>query len=563
MSVGYWAAGIVDRLAILLAGGFDAEGVDDGPETDDNVAADDSGDPADASAESENESSNESGRAADGAGADGDGSSSDSGAPAGDSQTEEDGPSGEDEPAAESDRPNIDHPDGLLVVEGGEIVAANELAERLLSTGDGSIVGSQLDRVLPPPVESHDLECVIDGQRRRYEPYVLSCDAARSTIDHGWIHLRETSRRTLPYGEAADAEESLAGPNQFEQYETIMDVVPDPVYATDETGTFTFVNRAFEEQFGIDRTTVAESDVHFSAVTTEAGAERIAEAIRDLHASDETPARTTVESVAVTERGRTLTVENSLALQPSDGSFAGTAGVLRDVTDRQRREEILSVMDRALRHNLRTNVNIIAGYAETLEPAVDEDHLEALQTIRRAADWLGKLGETIRTLERSIDETGDPHRAVDVEALLDETADWAAERYPSATVDVTVGARGAIDAGEPLDIALQNVVENAIVHNDRDTPSVEIWVADAPREGWLELSVADDGPGIPADERRVVQGSATPTQLTHGSGLGLWLASWIVQVFDGEFEIRDNDPRGTVVTFRLRRLVSEESVDDE
>ncbi|WP_254863852.1 PAS domain S-box protein [Halovivax gelatinilyticus] len=449
------------------------------------------------------------------------------------------------------DGANESHPDGLIAVDADGLIAdANSLAETILGA-DESIVGDRVERHLPSPVTSHELECVIDGERRRYEPHVLP----DRRDDSRWIHLRETSRRSLPYGGSSD--DGVASSNAFEQYETIMDVVPDPVYATDETGTLTFVNRAFEEQFGIDRTTVAESDVHFSAVTTDEGAETITEALRTLHRDDDSPSRTTIESVAVTERGRTLTVENSLALQPSEGSFTGAAGVLRDVTERQRREEILSVMDRALRHNLRTNVNIIAGYAESLEGKVDDEHTDALRTIRRSANWLAKLGETIRTLERSIDETGDSHRAVEIEPLVEDTARWARTQFPAAEIDVSISARGEIDAGEPLDIALRNVVENAIVHNDADTPSVDIWVTDSPQDGWIDLSVADDGPGIPTDERSIILGTATPTQLTHGSGLGLWLSSWIVQVFNGEVEIQKNAPKGTVVTFRLRRMLRE------
>jgi sensor histidine kinase regulating citrate/malate metabolism len=82
---------------------------------------------------------------------------------------------------------------------------------------------------------------------------------------------------------------------------------------------------------------------------------------------------------------------------------------------------------------------------------------------------------------------------------------------------------------------------------------VDIWIADAPREGWVDVHVEDDGPGVPGSERDVVVGDAAITQLQHGSGIGLWMTRWLVGVFDGELVIEDNDPRGTVVTLRLPR----------
>src|SRR6056297_2613615 len=219
-----------------------------------------------------------------------------------------------------------DHPDPLLQVgDDGRISAANPPAETLL--GD-RVVGTHIDDVVG---DDGVVERIHDGGRRRFEGYALGetpSDGAR------WIHLRETDT-----AEAVD-ETTHSQVHSFEQYETIMQVLPDPVYATDETGRLTFVNRAFEERFGIDRDSIAESVVHFSEITTADEARTIAESLRELVAADDPSARMTIESVVVTADGRRLTVENSIALRPSQGGFAGAAGVLRDVTERQRREEI-------------------------------------------------------------------------------------------------------------------------------------------------------------------------------------------------------------------------------
>ncbi len=38
---------------------------------------------------------------------------------------------------------------------------------------------------------------------------------------------------------------------------------------------------------------------------------------------------------------------------------------------------------------------------------------------------------------------------------------------------------------------------------------------------------------------------------SHGSGLGLWLTSWVVEASSGELRFAENEPRGSVVRFDL------------
>ncbi len=68
----------------------------------------------------------------------------------------------------------------------------------------------------------------------------------------------------------------------------------------------------------------------------------------------------------------------------------------------------------------------------------------------------------------------------------------------------------------------------------------------------VRIEIRDDGPGIPeAEIRPLSEGRETP--LEHTSGLGLWLAHWIVEASEGSLSFEDNDPRGTVAAIELSR----------
>lgn len=104
---------------------------------------------------------------------------------------------------------------------------------------------------------------------------------------------------------------------------------------------------------------------------------------------------------------------------------------------------------------------------------------------------------------------------------------------------------------EYLAIVLNNLIENAIERNDAETPRVVVSVARSADDGeFIALRIRDNGPGIPAMEREVLeQGSETP--LVHGSGLGLWLVYWSVTGLGGTVTFEATEPRGSIVTVRL------------
>ena len=96
---------------------------------------------------------------------------------------------------------------------------------------------------------------------------------------------------------------------------------------------------------------------------------------------------------------------------------------------------------------------------------------------------------------------------------------------------------------------LSELVENSLEHTTTDSPHVEVSVR-AVSDETVELSVADDGPGLPERERDILD-AGTETQLEHGQGIGLWFVTWAVTQLGGDLQFRENDPEGSIVTIRL------------
>jgi signal transduction histidine kinase len=314
-------------------------------------------------------------------------------------------------------------------------------------------------------------------------------------------------------------------------------------------------------------------------------------------------------TATVRRRGRTYRLTGS-AITARGSAPVGWTFLLRDVTERERREQRLAVLGRVLRHNLRNDVGAIEAHASVLERAIaDEDLSESAATIQSLALGMADLGDKARLAQETLEADTDPER-VRLAPLVEGLVDRARADYPTASVSVSVPDVTVVTLREPLSVAVENVLENAIEHAG-DEPTVEVSVralsrgdrprtqdpdtpdegptgpdrprpdrqgqavadggadgeertADAgggaePRSGdadgthtataveAVEIAVSDDGPGIPADQVAVLE-AGTETQQSHGDGIGLWLVYWAATALRGSVSF---EATGTGSTVRL------------
>ena len=217
--------------------------------------------------------------------------------------------------------------------------------------------------------------------------------------------------------------------------------------------------------------------------------------------------------------------------------------LLRDVTDRQTREQRLTVLNRVLRHNVRNELDVVLANADHVE---DDDLREG---IRESATDLVALGRKARQAEEVMTTSTEPPERVDVT----DVASAVAEEYRTAnpTDDITVTSPDELVISSHRSIVrqvLSELVDNALTHADGPA-QVDVRVREGV-DGMAELVVADDGPGIPDRERRILD-DGFETQLEHGQGIGLWFVNWAVRQLGGDLDIGENDPTGSVVTVRL------------
>ena len=247
---------------------------------------------------------------------------------------------------------------------------------------------------------------------------------------------------------------------------------------------------------------------------------------------------------------RAFTIANLLAI-------GAAAHVIIGVYDarRVRAEELaaerrkLAVLNRVLRHNLRNEATVMLGHAEQIAETADDPAIaNSAEILRSHVETVGELAEEADTVMGIYERRGGELSDRPLRDDANEAVGVVRGEYPDAelSVDVPEGLTARSDPALPD--AIEELVENGVVHGD-DEPQVEVTAA---REGdWVAVEVRDNGPGIPESEYQVVTGDSEITQLTHGSGLGLWVAQAVVDASEGRLDFGVPESGGTVVTLRL------------
>ncbi|TQQ80991.1 PAS domain-containing sensor histidine kinase [Halonotius terrestris] len=229
-----------------------------------------------------------------------------------------------------------------------------------------------------------------------------------------------------------------------------------------------------------------------------------------------------------------------------DDEVVRITGFVRDITDRRRRERQLSVMDNLLRHNVRNDMGTILGHAELIEETIPEAADRAAIIRRTGADLLDsaeKQREVIEVLTGS-SSVG----PFDLVPIVEASVDTVRDRYPDAELTVSMPETAPTCGIDELEAAVLELIENAVTHNERAQPVVDVTVSVG---DVVTLTVADDGVRIPSMEASVLTGDHEMDALYHSSGLGFWLVYWVVELSEGSVAVETPESGGNRIRVTL------------
>jgi len=319
---------------------------------------------------------------------------------------------------------------------------------------------------------------------------------------------------------------------------TALSDLRQPVAVLDEDGRIVELNEAAETVFEIE-----EDPVITAPVSTVVGT-----AI-DPDIAD--------RQLSITADNRQLEFRvNSSQLTDSGDNHVGYLLLFQDITDEVQRKRQLAVLNRVLRHNLRNELTIAQGHIGVAEQTETDDRRET--SLGKADEALSSLLETseqAREIEQVLGGKDASPRSVSLRPFLEMLARDTESAHDGATVTADSPALSLQTLEPVFNAVVAQLLENAAEHAEKDNPTISIDVERT--EDGLDVTVEDDGPGIPPYELQVLE-LGEETALEHGSGLGLWLIEWGTVRLGGDLSFETGDD-GTRVTLSFPSTMVDEA----
>ena len=221
----------------------------------------------------------------------------------------------------------------------------------------------------------------------------------------------------------------------------------------------------------------------------------------------------------------------------------------------------LRLLNGILRRNIRNDASMIVGWGDELRGHVDEEGREILEALLETAHHVVERTDTVAEgVEALSTEREEAREPTDLRAAVDAAVERIRGRNE---VDLTVEYRGEgdgehgddrpmlVEANPMLSTAFEQLLSNAVRHNDHEVPQVTVTVEESLETA--SVSIVDDGIGIPDTRKELLADLDGGPEDHAGMGTGLYLVLAVLDRIGAVIEVTDNRPHGTVVTVTLDR----------
>jgi two-component system OmpR family sensor kinase len=203
-------------------------------------------------------------------------------------------------------------------------------------------------------------------------------------------------------------------------------------------------------------------------------------------------------------------------------------------------------------HELRTPLTSVLANLELLEEELSGEQREAAASALRSSRRMRRLVADLLLLARADAGRQAPHEQVDLSEVVTEAASELEPVAGDHELSISAPAGARVDgARDELHRLVLNLMENALRHTD---PGTAVEASVERRNGEVVLSVEDDGPGIPPDQRdkvfeRFYRGTG---DRSGSSGLGLSIVRAVAESHKGSVRLEEPlDGRGARFVVRI------------
>ncbi len=283
-----------------------------------------------------------------------------------------------------------------------------------------------------------------------------------------------------------------------------------------------------------------------------------------------------IEKDVKTESGKWHTMR-VMPYRTEDNRIEGTVLTFFDITEKKHAEQKLKKSEQKykeayqqaefyqdlLTHDFNNLLQVILLNINQIEENSEEIELERIESIKDQIERGKILIENIQRLAK-IDEKKSTNKEINLVERMEELIKKVKKTTSEKNIEISFDYQRdsmIVVASEFIDIAIQNLLNNSIVHNDSDPKKITIRVGDYKEDDneFYKLSIEDNGKGILDDQKKKFREGTISRKLdsSGGMGIGLSIVKKVVILSEGEIwienKVESDYSKGTRVVLLLQK----------
>lgn len=229
------------------------------------------------------------------------------------------------------------------------------------------------------------------------------------------------------------------------------------------------------------------------------------------------------------------------------GGFGAIAGLLvggntallyRSQNSLASKRDAFRVINKFLRHQVLNGMQVVLGYTELLRDDASEQEGEWLNDVDERGAGIVDLVQRVNIFMESVAGETELH-PVPLDTVLMDAVEETRERFPNVHIEAEAGSDVEVLADKLLIDVFQNILRNAVEHNDSAVPRIDVSIQVNAKTAIIR--VADNGPGIPDEQKREIFEPGEPSPRQVGHGFGLYLVDALIDRYGGTVTVEDRD----------------------
>jgi len=349
---------------------------------------------------------------------------------------------------------------------------------------------------------------------------------------------------------------------QSRRFDIVLNSIQEPMLAFDSEARLRIINRAAEKLFGITM------EKHYGVDLHETGIEKDTVAIikENVDRCINGEGVTTLQYVRYNGRHFSISVST---LYDELQTMCGCVSVFNDETAILEAEHLRTSFFKLVAHEFRTPLSVLTNSVALL--GMIENRGDELTTIQKGMDEAcNRLDRLVTTAVRfagvtRLDANTYPevvNVTVQIEQVVDEFRGMAANKEVTIRYVKCAGEYSFCTDWNLLKIVLTSIVDNAVKFTrEKTTVVIEVVTNTNSEQRGIEITVADEGPGIPPEQTTKIfewfQQVEDPLTRKHGGlGLGLPLALKASKLLGGSVEVKSTGELGSVFSIIIPEMLT-------